>query len=471
MGKVTFGTGGFRAVIGEDFNKDNVIKIAAAICDEIEREELVKKVCVGYDNRFMSETFARWASEAFASRGVSVIFLDKSVPTPVVMFVAQKLGLDYSIAITASHNPYNYNGVKVFYKAQDAGIETTKVLEDIIEKMSLPTLMEFEKGVESGLIEVANYDREYLDSIYDSFIDVNKIRSYNLKVAFDAMYGSGINTLKMLMEDFNLNGELLNYYRDAFFGFALPAPNSETTVKLTETVINNGYDIGFAIDGDGDRLAIVDSKGNFIDNNWIMACLYYYYHKKQNKKGDIVKSICTLNILDKLATAFNANCHEVDVGFKNVSRCMNETGAILGGESSGGLAMPGHIAGKDSIFAICLVINMLCDMEMSIEEIIALVIKEVNGYNTKILEKAYRYPENRKEEILNTLLVDKKLPLFNKEVKSVWREKFVKVYFTDDTWTTIRFSGTEPMLRIIAEVNEGEGEEEVCVPFLEMLSL
>lgn len=469
--KITFGTGGFRAVIGEDFNKDSATKISQALSDIISQEGLKKKVCVGYDNRFMSEVFAKWCSEVFAANGVEVIFLSSSVPTPVVMYVSKKYDLDYSIAITASHNPYNYNGVKVFYKSADASVEVTSELEKEIESLLNVESMDFDSAVESGLIKQQSYTKDYLESIY-SFLNVEKIRKSNIKIVFDAMYGSSIEALQMLIDDLNISDcEILNFHRDAFFGFALPAPTPQTTTKLVESVVNGGYDIGFAVDGDGDRLAVVDKNGNFIDNNYIMAMLYYYYLKVKGKKGDVVKNICTLNILDIIAEKYGYNCHQVDVGFKNVSSKMNETGALIGGESSGGLAMPGHVSGKDSIFAICLMIDMLCDMGQRVDEVLEEVKHFADDYNKVMLEKSYKYEESRKQEILDVLLVEKKLPTFAKQVKEVIHDRFVKVCFIDGTWTTIRFSGTEPILRIMAEINEGESEEDVCKPFLDMIGL
>ncbi len=471
MGKITFGTGGFRAVIGEDFNKDSATKISQALSDIIVQQGLTKKVCVGYDNRFMSEVFAKWCSEVFAANGVEVIFLSSSVPTPVVMYVSKMYDLDYSIAITASHNPYNYNGVKVFYKSADASVETTSELEKEIDSVASIESIDFDKAVSEGLIKVESYTEKYLNSIY-SFLNVEKIRSSSIKPVFDAMYGSSIEALQMMIKDLNINNcEVLNFYRDAFFGFNLPAPTVDTTAKLVETVVNGGYDIGFAVDGDGDRLAVVDKNGNYIDNNYIMAMLYYYYLKVKGGKGDVVKNICTLNILDIIASKYGYSCHEVDVGFKNVSSKMNETGALIGGESSGGLAMPGHVSGKDSIFAICLVIDMLCDMGKTIDEVLSEVKAFADNYNHIMLEKAYKYEESRKEEILDILLKERRLPDFSKKVDKVVYDRFVKVYFVDGTWTTIRFSGTEPILRIMAEINEGESEEQVCKPFLDMIGL
>lgn len=469
--KIKFGTGGFRAVIGEDFNKESATKISQALCNIINNKNLVKKVCVGYDNRFMSEVFAKWCSEVFAANGVDVIFLDNSVPTPVVMYVSKELKLDYSIAITASHNPYNYNGVKVFYKSADASVETTNELEEEIKKLEKVQSCEFDEAVEEGRIVLEDYTQSYLNSIY-SFINVQKIKDSKIKIAFDAMYGSSIEALTLMIKDLNIcEAELLNFHRDAFFGFNLPAPTPDTTVKLVETVKNNGYDIGFAVDGDGDRLAVVDKDGNFIDNNYIMAMLYYYYLNYKGRKGDVIKNNCTLNILDIIAHKFGYECYEVNVGFKNVSSLMNEKNALLGGESSGGLAMQGHVSGKDSIFAICLVIEMLCDIGKRIDEVLEECKAFADNYDHVMLEAAYKYEQDRKQEILDILLKEKRLPEFKKQVEKVVYGQFAKVYFTDNTWTTVRFSGTEPILRIMAEVNEGESEEEVCLPWLKIIGL
>lgn len=473
MQKISFGTGGFRAVIGEEFTKDNLSKICQAISDIIAEQGLIKEVVIGYDNRFMSDEFAKWSAEVFVGNGIKVYFTSESVPTPIVMYKMKEKALDYSICITASHNPYNFNGIKVFYKGADASEEITSLIELKCNNIDISEVKckNFEQGKADNLLELIDSKDEYLKSIYMN-IDIQKIRNSKLKVAFDNMYGSTLNCIKQFISDCAFKeSEILHYERDAFFGFAMPAPTPNSIFPLSNIVVNNGFDIGFAVDGDGDRLAVVDKNGQFIDNNFLMAMLYYYFLKYKNLKGDIVKNVATLDILDIIADKFDCNCHEVNVGFKNISSKMKETNAILGGESSGGLAMLSHIMGKDSMFAICLIIDMVCTLDKPIDEILEETKEFANNYDNYLFERQYGYIKERKEEILKILLEDKQLPVFNKQIDKVIVEKYVKVRFKDGTWVIIRFSGTEPIIRIMAELSKNDEPNEVVLPWLELLNI
>lgn len=473
MQKISFGTGGFRGVIGDEFTKDNLCKICQAISNIIKDENLIKEVVIGYDNRFMSEEFAKWSAEVFLGNGIKVNLTQTSVPTPIVMYKMKEKALDYSICITASHNPYKFNGVKVFYKGADASEEVTSLIELKCNNLNNDEILteSYDTAKNCGNLELINCDMEYLNSIYQN-IDIQSIKSSGLKVAFDNMYGSTLNCIKQFISDCAFKeSEVLHCERDAFFGFAMPAPTPNSIYPLSSTVVNNGYDIGFAVDGDGDRLAVVDGNGKYIDNNFLMAMLYYYFLKYKNLKGDIVKNIATLDILDIIAEKFGYKCHEVNVGFKNVSSKMKETNALLGGESSGGLAMLTHIMGKDSMFAICLIIDMVCALNKPIDKILEETKEFANNYQNILYEKQYGYSKERKEEILKMLLEDKLMPVFNKKIKNIIIEKYVKVRFIDGTWVIIRFSGTEPIIRIMAEVSPNENADDYVKPWLTLLKI
>lgn len=473
MQKISFGTGGFRGVIGDEFTKDNLCKICQAISDIIKEENLIKEVVIGYDNRFMSDEFAKWSAEVFLGNGIKVNLTSESVPTPIVMYQMKEKALDYSICITASHNPYKFNGVKVFYKGADASEEITSIIEAKCNNLDINEVLFKNLDLAKNDSELKEIDCkcDYLKSIYKN-IDLNHIKKSNLKIAFDNMFGSTLNCIKQFIRDCSFKeSEILHCERDAFFGFAMPAPTPNSIFPLSSTVVNNGYDIGFAVDGDGDRLAVVDKNGEYIDNNFLMAMLYYYFLKYKKLKGDIVKNIATLDILDIIAEKLGCKCHEVNVGFKNISSKMKEVNALLGGESSGGLAMLTHIMGKDSMFAICLIIDMVCALNKSIDEILKETKEFANNYQNTLYEKQYGYSKQRKDEIMKLLFEDKIMPIFNKEIENIIIEKYVKVRFKDGTWVIVRFSGTEPIIRIMAEISQNDNPEDFITPWLELLKI
>lgn len=447
---IKFGTGGFRAIMGEDFTKLNVQKIAQAICNVIKQDNLKGQVFVGYDNRFMSEQYAEWAAEVFAGNKVNVKLMKKASITPVVNYYAKKHQLDFSIAITASHNPYLYNGVKVFTNhGRDATPTQTKRLEQLCEGLTEQDIvvLPIKQAVSVSRVEYVDVEDEYLASLL-KLVDIKHTPS----VCFDAMFGSSACLLEKLIEKLPIkNAKVLNGSRDAFFAFSMPSPTPNTVGTLHQMVQSGQYELGFALDGDGDRLAVIDRHGNFVDNNDLMACLYYFMNQYAGVNGDIVKTISTSNLLDALANKFGHSCHTVNVGFKFVSEKILQTNAILGGESSGGLAIPQHVMAKDGLLSIVLVLQMLSTINKPIDEIIK-EVRDFAEFHMICFEKQYSYDPDKKQQIMNLLFEQKALPeVAGKQVAKTEYEDYIKVHYTDGSWTLVRFSGTEPVIRIYCE--------------------
>lgn len=449
MSEVKFGTGGFRGIIGESFTKDNIQKICQAIANITNNKKLKKQIYIGYDNRFMSEDFARYSAEVFLANNFSVSLTRHSCSTPVVMYRTMIEGNDYGIMITASHNPHIYNGIKVFVKGgKDASLEETKLIEqeyNLVQKVNTTAIV-YNKDCNLRLVDNQN---EFVDYI----IKNQSIPNLDgMKVAFDNKFGSTRHALEVLCKKLNIeNYKILNKYRDAFFGFHLPAPTYDNIALLKEEVINNGYDIGFAVDADGDRLGIVDEKGNYVDNNYILALIYYYLVKYEHKTGGIVKNIATSNIVDKIALNLNMPCYEVPVGFKFISSKLLETHSVIGGESSGGLAVSNHILGKDSLLSIALCLKIMKVLKKPFSELINELKVQAGNYNMVIVDTSYTYSLANETRIKDKLFNKKELPTLNKQVDRIVVEDYVKVYYTDGSWALIRFSGTEPIIRIFVE--------------------
>lgn len=446
---IKFGTGGFRAIIGEDFNKENVCKTIQAICNLIIKNNKKKSVCIGYDNRFMSETFATWCAEVFASNNIKVELCEQAVSTPVVMYATMINKNDYGIMITASHNPYMYNGIKVFVaEGKDAGVEDTNKIEEKIKNIAFPTAICPEKF---GNISKCNYMDKYIDNIVNLFN--LKDAENNLNIVYDAKYGSTVKELETLSNKIGIkNYSIINYQRDAFFGFTTPAPSENNILDLKNAVKEKQASIGFALDADGDRLAVVDENNNYIDNNYILAIAYYFLVKYCGKKGDAVKNVATSNLLDQLAQNFGYACQEVPVGFKHISKALIDHNAVIGGESSGGLAIFGHIWGKDSLLAIALCIKAMLVMKKPFGEILKEVLSFAGGYKKVIFDKQYSYSPQMKKHI-DKILSQKQTPNHRYTLQKIHYGEYIKVYYTNGNWALVRFSGTEPVLRIFAEAD------------------
>lgn len=454
---IKFGTGGWRAVIGDEFIKSNIIKLAQAICEDMKND--IKGVVIGYDRRFLSDMAARWAAEVFAANNIKTYFINKIAPTPEIMYCVKMKGTKYGMAVTASHNPAEYNGIKVFTQGgKDADISVTQVFEEIIEQGIDAKTMPFEEGVKQGKIILTDPQNDYIDSII-SMVNMDAIRNAHFKVLLDPMYGVSKTSLQTILMTARCEVDIINDRHDTLFGGRLPSPSAHTLSKLRDMVVENGYDIGIGTDGDADRIGIIDNRGVFIHPNEIMSLLYYYLLKYKNWRGDVVRNIATTHLLDRIAADYGQICHEVPVGFKHISSKMEEVDALIGGESSGGLTIRGHIKGKDGIFAASLLVEMICATGKQISELLD-EIHEKYG-SSAMSEFDTKFSEEKKAELHNILYVDKKLPDFGIEVEKVSYADGCKVYFKNGGWIIARFSGTEPLIRIFCEMDTMENAEKI----------
>ncbi len=460
---IQFGTGGWRAVIGDGFTKANVQLLTAALARKMKDEGADSAgFVVGYDRRFLSVEAARWAAEVMAGEGIPCKLVNREAPTPLIMFTVKYYEMHYGMAVTASHNPAIYNGIKVFIKGgRDADETVTADIERYIAAVDPASIhpVPYEQALAEGLVEEINPQNPYLDSIIRG-INMDAIRSRELKIILDPMYGVSKTSLQTILLTARCDVDVIHERHDTLFGGRLPAPNMETLGTLRNTVLERRADIGIATDGDADRLGIIDDKGEFVHPNQILVILYYYLLKYKGWHGPAVRNIATTHLLDKVAAAFGEQCYEVPVGFKHISAKMLETNAVIGGESSGGLTVRGHIQGKDGIYAASLLVEMLAVTGKKLSEIYEEIVRE---YGCLVMaERDYRFSPQRKTEIVKLLMEDKKLPEFPCETLKVSYLDGCKVYFQNGGWIIARFSGTEPLIRIFCEMEDGAQAENIC---------
>lgn len=464
-----FGTGGWRAVIGDEFTRENIQRLSKALVDKMKDEGVEEQgIAIGYDRRFLSKESAIWASEVFAAADIPVWFILGSAPTPLIMFHVMKHELSYGMMITASHNPAIYNGVKVFTKGgRDADEIQTREIERYLSETVVP-VMEYQKGIESGIIKEIQPLNEYLDNIINA-VDMQAVRDRGLRVAIDPMYGVSNTSLRTILSTARCDVQVIHEEHDTLFGGKLPAPSERTLRSLQNYVVDRKCDIGIATDGDADRVGVIDDTGRFLHPNDILVMLYYYLVKYKGWKGPVVRNVATTHMLDKVAQSFGEQCYEVPVGFKHISAKMTETNAIIGGESSGGLTVRGHINGKDGIYASALLVEMIAKTGKEMSEI-AKEIELVYGA-IHMEERDYTFSQEKKEEIYHTLLEEKLLPNMPAEVEKVSYLDGCKVYFKNGGWIIARFSGTEPLLRIFCEMPLKEDAVKMCQCFEEFFSI
>ncbi|MBR2876128.1 MAG: phosphoglucomutase/phosphomannomutase family protein [Clostridia bacterium] len=447
---IKFGTGGWRAIIGDDFTRENVQLVAAGIVKYAkEQNKTDKPVIIGYDRRFLSESAAKWIAEALVAGGIDVWFLNRSAPTPLIMHTVKDSELYFGVEVTASHNPARYNGIKVIVdEGRDASQEVTGRIEQLIAETQNVETIDFDTAVAEGkILYLRNPFNKFLDDILD-LLDTDALRDRGLRVLFDTMHGSGAYPLQVIFHTTRCTVDTINLNKDAYFGGIMPAPTEQTLSPLSDMVVKGNYDLGIAMDGDGDRLGIIDKDGTYINANQILCMLYYYLVKYKGWKGGVVRNLATTHMLDKIAESFGEKCYEVPVGFKYISSKLDEVDAVLGGESSGGLTVRGHIHGKDSVYAASLFAEMVSVTGQSPSQMLAQLNKEFGDF--VMVEDDMRFDPEMKNAVEKTLLEDKRLPEFADEIVKVSYKDGCKVYF-EDGFVICRFSGTEPLLRIFAE--------------------
>ncbi len=469
---IKFGTGGFRAIIAEDFTRENLEILSLALARIIKRDKKqAVPVVIGYDRRFLSNLASRWIACVFAAEGIKVNLIDYDAPTPLIMYEVMKENAAYGLAVTASHNPAEYNGVKIFTQGgRDATEEVTDDIEAQIPLISKShiTSMDYSKALAAGLIEVINPQNSYIDSIL-KIIDSEAIKSRNLKILLDPMYGVSKTTLQTILLTCRCNVDVIHDRHDTLFGGRLPSPNSSTLTHLSQLVVQGGYDMGIATDGDADRIGLIDSSGTFIHPNDILVLLYFYLHEFKGWKGDVVRNIATTHCLDKMAEAFGESCHEVPVGFKHISSKMAEKDALIGGESSGGLTVRGHIKGKDGVYAGSLLVEMLSVIGKPLNEILKDIHQKYGSFYMD--EFDCHMTGERKQELSQLLFEKKQLPALTWDIEKISYMDGCKVYFKNGGWIICRFSGTEPVLRIFSEMSCLEDAAQVINVFREFLIL
>ncbi len=442
MTNIKFGTDGWRAVVGVDFNEENVALVTKAIAKYVfDNFGIYKKILVGYDPRNKADEFAKQCAEILANLGFTVLMSNKIIPTPVLAYNAKHLDA-CAIMFTASHNPPEYLGIK--FIPDYAGPATNDITDEIVANLGL----EFDKKI-NGCVKNYDFASAYFEHI-KSLINFEKIRQLNKNIIFDGLYSATIGYFDKILCDENIKFNSINMRHDVNFGGGMPEPKPKYMQDLIEMIKKTFDTVGFANDGDGDRFGVINEIGEYVTPNEIIAILMLHLKKNKNMDGCIVKTVGASLMLDKLAEKYGINVIETSVGFKHVGEAMRTHNPIIGGEESGGLTIRGHIPEKDGILANLLVLEAMAYENKTLVEL-QKDLNELVGckfYNDRVDLKL----ENRDE--INRV-IDKFKTTDEFAGMKVLRKDFkdgVKLYLEDNaSWVLVRPSGTEPLLRIYFE--------------------
>jgi phosphomannomutase len=450
---IKFGTDGWRGVIADDFTFANARIVAHAIVRYVVRGEDARKgVIIGYDHRYSSDRFATAVADVISASGTPVWLADKPCPTPTISFLVRHQKAAGGIVITASHNPYRWNGMK--YKASYGSsalpsivAEIEKELEGVLEK-GVPPL-----PPRKDLIHSVEPRATYLDAL-EKLVDWKRLRDAKLRFVFDPMHGAAAGLLPELLRRNGISCDEIRGTRDPRFGGVHPEPIEPHIEALRQAVLAGKYDAGFCADGDGDRIGAIDRTGAFVNPHQILALLVWHLAGTRNLPGDIAKTFSVTKLIDKLASKFGRKLHEVPIGFKYICELMLEQNILIGGEESGGIGTSLYLPERDATVSALFLAELMAWHGKTLGELLDVLHAEFGEYHYGRVDLELK--PGQKEKAIAHFSDGKLNRVLNFPV--VRRENMdgIKLYLGEAGWVMVRASGTENVLRIYSETGKRE---------------
>ena len=455
MTEIRFGTDGWRAVIAEDYTFEHVRAVAQATADWLHGAGQARRgAVIGHDTRFLSDAFANAAAEVLAANGIAVALASAAAPTPALSHAVLERGAAAGVVITASHNPARWNGFKIKQAAGNtAPPEVTSAIEQavpaILKRGAPPPAA---NGDPAGRARIERFDPNapYLAALRE-FVDLERIREAGLRVAVDSMHGAaGGLTAAAIGEGATEVRELRGEPNPAFPGMRAPEPIAPNLGALMRLLEEGGHDVGLATDGDGDRFGLVDEQGRFLNQLQVFALLVRYLLEVRGERGAIVRSITTTRMVDLLGARHGCPVIETAVGFKHLGPRMIEEGAIVAGEESGGYAFRGHIPERDGVLSGLLLLDYMVRTGKPASQLLAELYAELGPHAYDRVDVTLR--EEEREAIAEQAAAAAPSEIAGLRVVS--RDTLDGHRFTLEGgwWLLLRFSGTEPLLRVYAEL-------------------
>jgi phosphomannomutase len=449
---IRFGTDGWRAGIAQDFTFAAVSRLAYGLAQYILNDQnRDNRVIVGFDRRFASEDFARTAAGVLSAAGLEVIMSDRAAPTQLFSFGAAQNGC-MALVVTASHNPWTDNGIKI---KDETGAPAAEAVLRAIEA-AVPDLEPERRPAAS--VPADDVTQDYRARLRE-LVDIDLIRGMRASIIVDPMHGCGAGWMEALLS--GVDGRHLTITeirgeRNPYFGGVNPEPIMANLEALRQSVLSNGADGGIAFDGDADRVGLITESGRFVNQLQVYGLLYLHLLRDRRLRGPAVYTITTTQMIPRLAAAFDTQAYETSVGFKYVGPKMQEVGAIIGGEESGGFGFGFHIPERDGLLAALLLLEMRAQRSASFDTMLD-ELQETYG-PSEYARIDFRFNREEYSEVMATALTDIETKIDEalgsedvKEVVKLSADGGFKVYFADESWLLLRFSGTEPVLRIYAE--------------------
>jgi len=454
MVKIRFGTDGWRAGIAEDYTFESVRYCAQGTAEYIVAQGQAERgMVVGYDTRFRSEDFARAVAEVLAGNGVRVYLTDAPEPTPVNSYAILPLKAAGGIWITASHNPATDNGYKL--RSSYAGAAAPETLEEVERRIDQAQSagrierLDYDRAVKQGTITVFDAKEPYLEQL-ERLIDVQPITAAGLRLVADPMWGVGMGWFPRLLAGGDTTVHEIHAERNPLFpGIRRPEPIDDNLQDLFIAVRELGADAGIANDGDADRVGLVSERGEFVNQLQVYALLAYYLLEIRGLRGPLVRTISSTVMADKLAKRYGVDVYETRVGFKYVAPEMIRVDAIMGGEESGGFAFRDHIPERDGILAGLYLLDLMVQTGKSPSQLLDHVYSLIGAHYYDRVDR--RMSPEQKPQVQETIRQAQPKELAGLKVEEVDRTEGFRYCLEDGGWLLIRFSGTEPVIRVYCE--------------------
>jgi len=453
MDKIKFGTDGWRAVIAEDFTFANVRRVAAAIAQYVREEtEPSRGLVVGYDMRFLSPEFARATADVLSAAGIKVWLAESGTPTPAVSYAVVARQTAGAVMITASHNPYRWNGVK--FKAPYGGSAAPPIIHRIEAHLHhLDRARTRPRKGKAAPIETVDLTTPYLERL-KQLVKLDQIRASGQKFVIDPMYGAGRGCIARLFNEAGIPFREIHSEHNPLFPGMNPEPIEPHVEGLRQTVTEGNFDAGFATDGDADRLGAIDRTGAFIDSHKIFSILLQHLTEDLGLRGEVVKTFSTTQMIDKLAKKHNLPLHVTPIGFKYICEFMLTRDILIGGEESGGIGIKGHLPERDGILNSLLLAEVMAEKKMTLGELVEGLSREFGPhfYGRVDLEVELA----KAQRLVIEVAQGKFKKIAGLKVTKVEDLDGAKMRFGDSAWLLVRASGTENLLRLYSEAPSPE---------------
>ena len=466
LDEIKFGTDGWRGIIGFDFNLSNLSRVVVASCQELYyqyfEETNSKKILIGYDRRFMANEFAKEIASFVKGCGFEPILSTSYVPTPSCSLYAKKFMFLGCLVITASHNPYNWLGLKIkSFKGCSVDESFTKEVE---KRLLLGNSIERLEGA----YEKVDIKKFHLDQIKSNFnIDfiANNLKKMNLHIFVDSMHGSAANCLSQIFEgyDSKIFTEIRADY-DPLFGGNPPEPLLKYLDNLTETLIRNSKKgiktLGIIFDGDGDRIAVIDEKGRFCSTQVLLPFFISYLGEKNKNLYPVLKTVSGSDIISNIAKNQDREVFELPVGFKYIAKKMIKEKIFIGGEESGGVGFGDFMPERDALYAAMILLNGIAEKSKYLYETLDQIQENFGPSFYRRID--VKFPNQSEKEILEKYIKNN-IPskICGYSIKSVSNIDGIKLRMDNNFWLLFRFSGTEPLLRLYCEAKSENDLNEV----------